>query len=150
MKILLVEDDEEKISKLNEFILSQFNDLDIKISKSLNSGLSDIIENEYELILLDMSLPNYDYSPDEPDGGSTEIYAGRDILFQMKLRRISTPVIVVTQFDIFGDDNEKTLKQLKEELKDNFEPFYKSTVFFSITSDSWKNELILLLDKLKL
>lgn len=141
MKILFIEDDKDKIDAVVDYVHSLNINAKFEIRKSLQSGLEEIINNqEYDLILLDMALPNYDITASEPDGGSPESFAGRDILSQLKLRKISTKALVITQFDTFGDDN-ITLDELMEQLKNTYPDNYSGCVSFSLTSDKWKKNL---------
>ena len=77
--------------------------------KSYKSGLKELINNgeDYDFILMDMSMPNFDISEEEPDGGSHESFAGRDLLEQMKLREIESKVFIITQLDTFGESVNK-------------------------------------------
>ena len=61
MKILIVEDDENKLNNLKDFINEYYlNEVNIDICHSFQSGLESILINKYDLLLLDMSLPNFD------------------------------------------------------------------------------------------
>ena len=149
MNILFIEDDQEKIQAIKYHITNKYDNyqFDFDIRESVQSGLDAIISsNKYDLLLLDMALPNYDISNTEPDGGSPESFGGRDLLFQMKMRKRHIPSIVITQFESFGDDN-MTLDELNNILESKFSDIYFGTVYFSITSDEWKKHLDLKLNK---
>ena len=149
MKILLVEDDLDKSNQICEYLASAFATSFIKTCRSLQSGLQELIENHqsYLFVLLDMTLPNYELSSEEPDGGSPESFAGRNLLTQLKLRDIKIPVIVVTQYEQFGTEN-VPLESLSKELELEFSDNYRSTVYFSIISNSWQINLKKEIDKL--
>lgn len=143
MNVLFIEDDKEKIQAIKNHMLNKHarDNIEFEIRESVQSGLDALISGDnFDLLLLDMALPNYDISNSEPDGGSPESFGGRDLLFQMKMRRINIPSIVITQFESFGDDN-MTLKELNHILNSNFSDIYLGTVYFSITSDEWKKDL---------
>ncbi|EGR0744807.1 hypothetical protein BBM24_21890 [Vibrio parahaemolyticus] len=149
MNVLFIEDDKEKIQAIKNHMLEKYSKLNFyfEIRESVQSGLDALIsDKKYDLLLLDMALPNYNISNFEPDGGSPESFGGRDLLFQMKMRRKDIPSIVITQFESFGDDN-MTLNELKNILSSNFSDIYLGTVYFSITSDEWKKDLDLELMK---
>src|SRR5688572_11886351 len=103
MKILIVEDDENKRNQLINFIKDEFPETDIKTAKSMQSGLRTIINEKFDLVLLDMTMPTFDIDVNEVTGGRPQPYAGREILRQMRRRNLETPVLVITQFDRFGD-----------------------------------------------
>lgn len=138
MKILIIEDDELKYNHLKEFITSILSPLKLTWKKSYQSGLDEIFEETYDLILLDMSMHVYEKNANE-SGGSFETYAGRMILSEIDMNEIETKVIVVTGYDVFGDG--KTLGILKSQLRNEFDDFYIDTVYFIGSENKWKNEL---------
>ena len=83
-KILIVEDNQKKLEKLRNFLKEQFNEIEIVEKMSYNSATKEIVlnHNNYDLILLDMSMQTYDISDDE-SGGEPEPLAGKNILKQM-------------------------------------------------------------------
>jgi CheY-like chemotaxis protein len=142
MKVLLVEDDENKVRRLNDFLRERYPAVYITNRRSLQSGLRYLLEEVSDLVLLDMNLPNYDITSEEP-GGRLQAFAGREFLRQMSRRKIVIPVIVVTQLDYFGEGKGLiTLAELKRELKGRFESVYRGTVYYHTSSDDWKKELL--------
>lgn len=144
MKVLIIEDDQEKSRNLQDFLKLEFKIDEIINAVSLNSGLRALISNQknVDIVLLDMSMPTYDISVDEPTGGTPESFAGRDLLAQMKLRSIQIPTIIVTQFDSFGSDSNKvSLEILSNELQRDFHPVYQGHVYYNSTQEAWKQNL---------
>lgn len=146
MKVLIVEDDQNKIKVLSHFLSDSFDEVEIVNKRSYQSGLKQIISNTFDFILLDMSMPTFDISPHEI-GGSPMPFAGKEILIQMHKRKIKTPVIVVTQFERFGDgSNEIQIEELKNDLgKFNN---YIATVYYNAALNNWRDDLITLIDNL--
>lgn len=138
MRILIVEDDELKHSHIEKFIKDQYPDAYVNWKRSYHSGLDEILTNEYDLILLDMSMHIYERTAQET-GGSFETYAGRLILSEIELNEIDTKVIVITGYDVYGDG--KTIDMLKAELRSDFGDFYLDTVYFVSNQDNWKRQL---------
>lgn len=152
MKMLIIEDDEDKLKTLAEFISAEFPGYAIETAKSYNSGLRAIIKGSktYDFILLDMSMPNYDISPNEPSGGSPESFAGSELLAQMKLRGIKTPTVVVTMFDAFGDNSSKvSLEQLVEKLAVQFQPTFRGSVYYNPAEDGWRSSLKVIINNIR-
>lgn len=137
--ILLVEDYEEKAKNITDFLAAEFPDFEVERCTAYNSAQETIFENhdKYDLILLDMSMTTYDLSTDA-SGGKPEPTAGRDLLEGMYLREITTPVIVVTMYNVFG---RKELSAFHEELLESYPQNYKSYVFYSSQRSDWKNDL---------
>lgn len=137
--ILLVEDYEEKAKNILSFLKSEFSDFTTNRCSSYNAAQEEIFENsdKYDLILLDMSMTTFDLASDV-SGGIPEASAGQDILEGMFLRKIPTPVIVVTMYNVFG---RKELTAFDKELAENYPQNYKSYVFYSSQRNEWKKLL---------
>ncbi|MGD0626570.1 MAG: response regulator [Thermodesulfobacteriota bacterium] len=147
MRILVIEDDENKRSQLVAFLQEAIEASSIQIAKSLQRALRKISKETFDLILLDMTLPTFDIAVEE-DGGRPRIYGGREILRQMERNEINTPVIMVTQFDRFGKGADSlTLKQLDSQLQIAHSKNYAGSVFYNPAVESWKPNLRELIDK---
>lgn len=147
MKWLLIEDDPNKSKQLLDFLTNKYPLVDIQIRRSYQSGLKAILENDYSLILLDMSLPTFDISSNE-DGYIHKQMAGQEILREIKRRKKQDKVIIVTQFDTFGEGEQTvSLESLKKKLKDQFPVNYFDTVFYKAGQTRWENEISDLLDR---
>ena len=142
MKILLIEDDANKANNIQEEISKHYNAICIDKKESYQSGLKAIINNaDYDLLLLDMSIPTHDKSI----GTQSEVrpMGGIDILKELKRRSISINVIVITQFDDFigKGEHKRTLNELKQEMSTLYEN-YKKTISYVQNETAWRNELI--------
>ena len=142
MKILLIEDDMNKLKQLVDFIKDSLIETQITERHSYRGGLGEIDNNtDYNLIILDMSLPTYDKTPTE-SGGRPRKFAGRELLRQMKRRELQIPVIIVTQFDKFGEDKDAiVLPQLINELWIDYSDIFYSLVYYNTAYKNWKDEL---------
>ena len=139
MRVLLVEDMDDKANDILAFLEQEFPDFEVKRCKAYNSAQETIFESEeeFDLILLDMSMSTYDLETDA-SGGLPEPQAGRDLLEGMFLRDISTPVIVVTMYNVFG---RKELSAFHKELLADFPQNYKDYVYYSVQRTDWKKDL---------
>lgn len=141
MKLLIIEDDQNKLKQINDFLREQFPDIDIVEKYSYNSGIKEIFYNKYDILLLDMTMPTFDISPNET-GGRPRIFGGKDILKQMNRRNIKLPVIIVTQFEKFGEGSSKiALADLCEELERSYKECFFGYVYYNAALDKWKDEL---------
>lgn len=144
MKILLIEDDEEKLRQITEFLKSSFSDAKVAIARSFDAGLRKVQADSAttDVVLLDMSMPSYDVSTREPTGGVPESFAGRELLSQMRLRSVLIPTIVVTMFDSFGEKSNKiSLEQLRADLKQHYSPPFRDLVYYNSRQEGWRNAL---------
>lgn len=134
MNILLIEDNAYKKDQIYSFVENLDSSIHIELRKSYNSGLREIIKNrDYSLVLLDMSLPNYDIAPGET-GGDFE-NAGELILKEMYRRNININVAIVTMYRNYVND------EINTKLKLSFSN-YLGVVYFDINDpDGWKSEL---------
>ncbi len=141
MDILIIEDDEIKLNQIVEHLCEIFHEPTISIAKSIQGGNKKLREKSYNFILIDMTLPTFDYKADD-DGGRIRAYGGREILRQMDRRKISAPVIVVTQFDRFGKGaNSLGLDELNMELQKDHNENYRGCVYYNAAYENWKNDL---------
>lgn len=139
MKILLIEDTENKVNQLIAFFENEFPESTLVVKGSYHSGLKEVIvNNDYDLILLDISMPTYDIQPGE-FGGDPVPLAGKLILKEMDLRDIETNVIVVTMYENFVDGTR--LDKLHAQFETDFANNYKGFVYFSADDISWKENL---------
>ncbi|GAB7023581.1 response regulator [Salidesulfovibrio brasiliensis] len=147
MNILLIEDDEIKSHNINKFLNSIYNDIAIHTRGSVKSGLEFLKTTNFDLLLLDMTLPTFDISSTE-DGGRPQPYGGREILRQMERLDLMTPAIVITGFDKFGEGQDSlSLDELNLQLSQEHRN-YKGAVYYSSFDDSWMSSLELIINKL--
>lgn len=141
MNILLIEDDPDKKDAIVSFVESI--GLNVISRSSTTTGLKELIFNdELNFVILDMSMPVFDMTHDDPTGGGHQSFAGKDILEQMDLRGIDLPVVVVSQFGSFGKGaNSVTLSTLDETLRNRYPNIYKTAIFYSSSKDDWKQKL---------
>lgn len=141
MRILVVEDDENKRAQIGNFLKNAYPSTGVTYAMSMQSGLTSIIDGGIDLIILDMTMPTFDITAEE-DGGRPQAYAGREILKQMDRFNIRTPVVVVTQFDKFGEGSDSlTLSELNEQLHQSHPQSYRGVVYYDVAVEGWKEEL---------
>ncbi|PFR16718.1 MULTISPECIES: response regulator [Bacillus] len=141
MKVLIIEDDQNKKKQILSFLEEAFKNVSIVDKHSYKSGLKEVVSKQYDLILLDMSMPTFDITVSET-GGKPMPFAGKEILRQMKRRSIRIPTIVVTQFEKFGDyEKSLNLDELNEELEKEYREIYVGTVYYNPASSSWREDL---------
>jgi CheY-like chemotaxis protein len=145
MRVLLVEDDENKILQLTQFLTESLPRVQISTSRSLRSGIYQLRTSSPELILLDMTLPNYDIGPNEP-GGQMHPLGGREFLRQMDRFDIVVPVVVVTQFERFGKGPQAMdIKDLDLVLRRDHGRIYRGIVYYHAAIHGWQGELLQLI-----
>lgn len=148
MKLLLIEDDIKKIDDISAFIKGYSNDCSFIVKRSYQSGLREILKSDFDLILLDMSMPTYEKSDNEP-GGEFEKFAGMKILKEMSRRGKNLKTVLITMFDDFGEGEKSiTLKDMNNVLLRDFEGIYLGAVYYNSSENIWKDELASYLNSL--
>lgn len=143
MKILVIEDDKIKIDKLNT-LLTNFS---LTIKESFQSGLQELRLIKYDLLILDMTIPLWGRENNDISQQYEQL-GGEKILSEMSRKKISTPTILFTMFDNFPVNNELiTFSQINEKYKSIYE-FYLGGVFYDSIQDSWKQEILSLINTL--
>jgi len=138
MKILIIEDDPIKLKSVTDFLKNEYQDAKIYDRMSYQSGLKLILKEGFDVVLLDMQLPNYDIKPGE-DGYKHRPMAGRDILREIKRKRIPAKVMIITQYDSFGENGKtSSLEEWHTSFTADFANIYLKIIFYKPGSTSWK------------
>ena len=144
-KILLVEDDDGKREALLNQIEISAPEASVTEANSLISALKEIKLSAFDVIVLDITLPYRDISPTQPPGDMHKL-GGQEVMQQMKRFGLSAPVIVVSQFDTFGDEPDvKTFEQLIAELAHNFPELFRTGIYYHASLSDWNEHLDLAL-----
>lgn len=145
MKILIVENDPNKSGQIELFLSEELGipKENIEVKKSYQSGLETILSNNYDLLILDMSLPTFDITK-EDDGGETLDRGGEVILQEMEREGIKIKAVIVTQYEEFDD---VSLEEIDNSLKNEFSDFYLGCIYYNTIQMNWQNELKKIIDK---
>lgn len=140
MNGLLIEDDPAKAEKIIVFIRDNYAELHLSLTRSYQSGLQAIFNNDYDFVLLDMSLPTYDQDKGH-FSGKPKGYGGRDILKEMKRYKKQSNVKVITQYNEF-DGGSISIKELDEQLLKKYPTLYKGYIYYNYKVPSaWQSAL---------
>ena len=96
-KILIVEDDEFKLSSLKQFLDTSFTLTKIYEATNLYDATIIINEVTFDLILLDMSIPSH---PFQIAGGTPKSLpiGGLQVIFELKSLKRTDDCIIITQY----------------------------------------------------
>jgi CheY-like chemotaxis protein len=139
VNVLLVEDDENKRRQVAAAIRTQVPNAEVHEARSLRSGRRELeTEPHWDLVVLDMSIPAFDITRDE-SGGRPQALGGRDLLRHIRRLGLDVPVVVLTQYDAFGDaDRTLTLEDLNDLLRREHGPSYLGAIVYNVVFDSWR------------
>lgn len=137
MKILLVEDDEHKMNDIIMYLKTTMKDVKIDTAYSIASGVETAMGNLYDLILLDMTIPNFDIT-ETSDGGKSYKNGGEIIVKELLDEDVDFRCAIITQYETF---NNETIDQIGQRMKVLCGDNYFGYVKYSTSDDSWKNSL---------
>lgn len=169
MNVLVVEDENTKYNDICDVINHSFS-VQIERANNATEALYLLRKHIYDFMILDMTLP---YSK---DNRKLNTHAGKELLFDMQIEEIVVPTVVVTRYSSFGSDHlhstpQKSLTYLINDNQTddrsyqfeyyditNFEglhnyikneiSFYLGIVFFTQQNDSWKNNLVKVIERI--
>jgi len=141
-KILFIEDNLIKMEAVLQVMQLNYPHAEITTKDSFRSGLRELIANQYDILLLDMSLPTWDREEVNKQEGF-ERFGGETIMREMKRKNKQIPTIVITMFSEFGIGKSFIdLIDLDKHLKNEFNEFYRGFVKYSSSEKKWEVELI--------
>jgi len=141
MKVLIIDDTDYKIVSLKSLLAACDFVTEIHVARSFQTGTHLLEQCGPDLVLLDMTLPTTELDDGEGDG-RTRLYGGKEILAEMKFLGLSAHVIIVTQFDHFGDPpNSVDLKTLMSQLKKAYPEMVIGGVYYSNIDSKWAPRL---------
>lgn len=141
MLTYIIEDSPLKAELLQQFLKERFSSLTIKVQGSYQSGLKLVQTHPPDLILLDMTLPNFDRVPNAREGRLRPL-GGYDMMRKIRLRNIQTRIIVVTQLESFGDgDDEVSFEEMSLRCAREFPEVYLGSVYFDQRESAWQDDL---------
>ncbi|MCC5064159.1 response regulator [Xanthomonas campestris] len=138
--ILVVEDDSFKLAMVLDFLRGIAPKARIRTATSYASARSEM-SNPTRVVVLDMSLPSYDVRQGEP-GGEAQGLVGLRLLHLMNDFCLDVPTIVLTQYTSHYDGERRVdLGDLRESLKNDFPHLVKGVIYYSSSSDEWRDEM---------
>lgn len=143
MRILVVEDDPNKRRQLLALLATEYPHTETETSISLIGALRKAISVKPDIVILDMTLPNYDN-----DGAAgMHAFGGEEFLRQVARRGLSPKVIIFTQFETFGEGSaQKDRRELERSLSRDFPALYRGFVYYNAALTGWTKHLLQCID----
>ncbi|WP_312771462.1 hypothetical protein, partial [Escherichia coli] len=98
--ILLVEDEVHKRDELIQCVKTVY-DIDPQIVDCVNDAVLAVINEDYDLIILDMALSTFSDSSGDNKKGHDQAQGGIEVLRALNSRKKETKIIIVTQYPDF-------------------------------------------------
>lgn len=137
MKILLVEDDEHKMNDIISYIDTLKKNIIVETARSVESGVQAAVDNQFDLILLDMTIPNFDIT-EKSDGGKSYKNGGEIIVKELLDEEVVFRCAVITQYETF---NNETIDQIGQRIRQLCGDDYLGYVKYSTNTESWRQGL---------
>lgn len=149
MRILLVEDEthkrDELIKCVEEVYLSP-----PEVVDSVSSAVLRVIDESYDLIILDMALPTFSDSTDDKKKGHDQAEGGIEILRALKASKKTTKIIIVTQYPDFGIGGTRVkLKDSPRVIKEKYKQDVIGAVLYHYKTESILRKIVSILKGLK-
>lgn len=145
MRVLLVEDDEHKRKDVSDVLRSFEEIMHLDQAYSVASGVQKAIDNSYDLILLDMTIPNFDQE-DGSEGGQSFKNGGELIVRELIDEGVDFMCAVITQYETF---NNETIDEISKRIFDMCDEKYFGFVKYSTMNEDWKEKLKKLMQDVK-
>lgn len=137
MKILLVEDDEHKMLDIISILKEVDAHVIIETAISVASGVQKAVDHEYDLLLLDMTIPNFD-NTEGNDGGPSYKNGGELIIRELIDEELAFRCAVITQYETF---NNESIDQISDRISALCGDCYYGYIKYSTMNENWKVEL---------
>lgn len=137
MKLLLVEDDEHKMNDIISYINTLEKNIIVETARSVESGVQAAVDNRYDLVLLDMTIPNFDIT-EKSDGGKSYKNGGEIIVKELIDEEVAFRCAVITQYETF---NNETIDQISQRIRQLCGDDYLGYVKYSTNTESWRQGL---------
>ncbi len=145
LRTLIIEDDASKCLAIQAYLKELVNSIDIEVCESVHEGTKAILKNNYDLVIIDMSLTTYSIGTREGKrefGGRPQGFGGSEVLRFMRRKKRIMPSVVITQFEKFGSGlEEMTLSVLEEKLTEQHGDSFMGVIYYTSTSAAWKAHL---------
>lgn len=147
--VLVVEDDQPKLSAITNFFRENFANWSIEEARSLTSAISKLGATRYDLVVIDMSLPTYDINETTMGGGNPQGFGGEDVIRFTAFEWPDVEMVVITQYDEFQDgdgSSSRSLKEIGQSLSAEIGRNFLGVVSYSGQHGDWQISLTQLLE----
>lgn len=137
MRILLVEDDKLKMNDIINYLDTFKKKIEVETACSVESGVQSAVDNTYDLILLDMTMPNFNIT-EKSDGGKSYKNGGEIVVKELLDEEVDFRCAIITQYETF---NNETIDQISQRISKLCQDNYFGYIKYSTDNDAWKGKL---------
>ncbi|WP_057462200.1 response regulator [Pseudovibrio sp. POLY-S9] len=141
VKVLIVEDDAFKAESIRLIVEHDLAPVFLVEATSVHSAINAIHEGEFDLILLDMSLPSHEAAPGVGTAASMPS-GGMSVLMELDYLGRTDPIVILTQYREIEIDSELVqLSRSADQIKSSYGVSLKGVVLYKHGDRLWKNKL---------
>lgn len=141
MKILLVEDEVHKRDEILTCVRSVLG-VEPDIADSVSSAVLKVLNEPYDLILLDMALATYGEAAEDNLKGHDQAQGGIEVLRALKMASRKSIIIIITQYPDFSVAGVKVkLKNSKDLILSRYGQVVAGTVLYHYKTPSTMDKL---------
>lgn len=135
IKVLIVEDNKEKYERVSQFIESYNKKIQISMCSNLNAARGELIDEYYDLLILDIQLPEFENQGVKKDAGLALL---QEIQFSVVARRRRKTGLKPPGYVLLLTAHDESLKKFEKQF---FETIFKVAKYDGV-SDSWHAQLV--------
>jgi len=139
--ILLVEDDDFKRRRVLRLIGDHAPAAEVLCAASVSSAVRSLSQGEFDLIILDISLPSHD-----ADGGAPAMSlpsGGLEVLLELSFESRGDPVVVLTQYPLIEyEDRSIPVLDARRAFKRDMDINLLEVIQYTRLDDSWADKLL--------
>ena len=139
MNVLVIEDNQLKREKIVNF-LEQYAMINVREAASYNSGLTIAMNEIFDLIIIDMSMPTFDKT-DMTQGGRFRSIAGKEIALKLKKHNKLPTFVILTGYRDFSVNTENLSLEEIHEILSSLGSVYKGYIIFDSAEIYWQEKL---------
>jgi CheY-like chemotaxis protein len=140
LSVLLVEDSDHKRVKVKELLSEIAGHIELAEAQSFSSASRAIDGSEFDVVIMDMSLPTYDRSSVE-SGGRFRTLGGRELARKIVRRGHRSRIVFFTQYDSFSGANAHTLESLGMLLRSECGENFSALIHYDSSLSVWREQL---------
>lgn len=145
MKILLVEDEVHKREEVKQYVQEVY-DITPEIVDSVSNAVLKVIEEDFDLIILDMALSTFGESSEDKIKGHDQAQGGVEVLRALKQAKKSIKIIIVTQYPDFYIGGKKVkLKDSPPIIREKYNQEVLGAVLYHYKSMTTRQKIISIL-----
>jgi len=145
MKILLVEDETHKREEMKQCAFDAYGVIP-EIVDSVSSAVLNVMDNDFDLIILDMALSTFGENSSDKLKGHDQAQGGIEVLRALKHANRVTKILIVTQFGDFYIAGVKVkLKDSPKIIKDRYGQNVVGAVLYHYKSQATLQKIVSIL-----